>query len=114
MGNRFHVQNNVQSGNVNSVVGDVSGGNVNVGGTGSQSASAAIDELRQAIEALKPHLDGPDQRELDESMRHIDPSRDETELRPPLRKIAGLAALVEKGGAPVIQAVRAVQNALAG
>jgi hypothetical protein len=74
--------------------------------TGSKNSASAIDELLHAISVLKEHLNDEERKEVDVAVQQIDLKKSRSELEGPLKKIAGIAALVENFGVPVIGSIR--------
>jgi hypothetical protein len=72
-------------------------------------ATRAVRDLRSAIDSMRSHLDADDGKELDEALVDLDVHAEPKAFRKALGRIAGVAILVGKIGAPVITAVEAVR-----
>ncbi|WP_336206235.1 hypothetical protein [Nonomuraea sp. LPB2021202275-12-8] len=84
--------------------GDIVTGGKSVAGP--ESRSAAFDNVLQAIDALRRHLDETERAEVDSAVRRLDSEGTVSELKEPLGKIAGIAALLGEVGVPVINAIK--------
>jgi len=91
-----------------------SGHSVGKSQTVAPDVTAALDELRAAIQALYPRVGDDDRRTFDAALHVIetDAPAPSSRVKRALRDIAGIAGVVGQVGAPVIAAVRAVLVAL--
>lgn len=71
-----------------------------------ESPSAAMDNVLAAVHVLRGHLNEADRAAVDSAVRQLDPSGTAAALDGPLKRIAGIAALLGEVGVPVITAIK--------
>lgn len=80
---------------------------------GPAEQQAAVRELLDAVQALRPRVTAADRQVIDESLATLQAPRPEpARLRRALGAVSGVAMMVGQVGAPVAEAVRKVMTAL--
>ncbi|MEV4150407.1 hypothetical protein AB0J40_42615 [Amycolatopsis sp. NPDC049691] len=80
---------------------------------GPADRQAALRELLDAVQALRPQVTGPDRQVIDESLATLQaPQPEPARLRRALGAVSGVAMMVGQVGVPVAEAVRKVLTAL--
>lgn len=85
---------------------------VNQAGGGAVEMAQGVRNLLAAVDGMRGHLSADDGESLDEALADLDLNAEPKALRRALSRIAGIAILVGKVGAPVIAAVEAVRVAM--